>query len=214
MDAQPLDDDLVDRLTRVQAATGILEDELRLASIALQLLPVGREHRTPEADRPIREWLQPEDRARQCRLATTALADEGNDLTGRELEVDTIDGEHIPATSPAAGVADLHSLDTEQRLAHSLMHAASQPGSSSRSSTSAVADSAARDRATRMEWAARRNRRRCRRGRREGPSGAKTRSFDLQSWGKAAASPLVYGCLALCKHPFGGPELLPLDRRT
>ncbi len=97
VDADPLGDRLVDRVTRVQRARRVLEDHLHPAPERPQRRRTLRDRRTVEHDRAGRHPLEAEDRADQRRLAAPRLADEGEHLAAPDVEVDAVDGVHEPA---------------------------------------------------------------------------------------------------------------------
>ena len=80
-------EDAVDLEDRVVRAEGILEDALHVAVIALQPPALeGGDVGPFERDRAVRDRRQPEDHLPDGRFPAAALADQGDDLAGPEIE--------------------------------------------------------------------------------------------------------------------------------
>ena len=115
LDEQGLVDDRRDLLARVERLVGVLEDhlhpaaQLAAAALALDLGAV-------EAHRPADRGLEPEQRPRQGRFATTRLADDAEDLAAPPLERDPVER---PGDAPAGAELDLQVPGLEQRGRHS-----------------------------------------------------------------------------------------------
>ena len=88
LDAQPLGDRLVDRLARVERAGRVLEDHLHLraGTVGARAVVVA-DRLAAEADLARARALEPEDRARERRLAAARLADEREHLARADGEV-------------------------------------------------------------------------------------------------------------------------------
>ena len=91
LDAHALGHRLVDRLAGVERAGRVLEDHLHLAAVRAQRAPVVAQRLPAQRHRPRGRALEPDDRARERRLAAARLAHEGDDLAGAHREVDAVD---------------------------------------------------------------------------------------------------------------------------
>src|SRR5215207_4981780 len=92
MDFDAFRDRGTDRHPGIEAAVGILENDLHPATKLAQRRPIEREHVGPlEHRRTRRRLLQPDDRASHRRLAAPALADECQRLAAADLERDAVD---------------------------------------------------------------------------------------------------------------------------
>ena len=107
MDAQPLGDDLVDRLARVQAPARILEDQLSLVVVRFSRLRSSRSVALEGATAPSLDGCSPRIVRASVVLPHTALADESDDLARAQFEVDAVDGEDLAAAAMPRRIGDL-----------------------------------------------------------------------------------------------------------
>ena len=97
VDHERLADDVADGHARVERCVRVLEDDLHLAANVAQLPPRQvRDVTTVELDLARRRISQPDQRAREGRLATPGLADEPERLPGVDRQIDAVDGMDVP----------------------------------------------------------------------------------------------------------------------
>ena len=107
LDAQSFGDRFVDRLTGIERARRILEDHLHLAPVAAQRGVVVLEGRAAKPHLTFHGLLETEDRAGERRLPAAGLADERENLSGLDVEVDAVDGAGDRALPPREADVDV-----------------------------------------------------------------------------------------------------------
>src|SRR5690606_23661072 len=114
VDAQALGDRVVHRVPGVERAAGVLEHQLHAPAVRLER-PAGVLQRPAvEGDPAPGGPHQAEQRAGQRRLAAARLADQGDDLTGADVEVDAVHGTGTRRAAPS-GEGDPQVPGAQQR---------------------------------------------------------------------------------------------------
>src|SRR5204863_6507923 len=95
-----------------------------------------------EHDLPLGGLLEPQNQARERGLSRSGLADERDDLSGRDREVHAADGPHLARWTPgrAAGDAErlVDALHLDERRGHAAPSSASTPWPRKRTTCSAI----------------------------------------------------------------------------
>jgi hypothetical protein len=93
MNVEGFADDGFDGEARVEGTGRVLEDHLKVASLATQGTPFeGCQINSIEADAPTGGFEEPHDGTAECGFAAAAFADQSQGFTGRQLKVDTVNG--------------------------------------------------------------------------------------------------------------------------
>ncbi len=109
---------------RVVRAERVLEDTLYVGVVRLQRSAAERgDVHAVEDDVPAGDLEEPEDHLPDGRLAAAALADEGDDLAGVDVEADVPDREELTAAESADAVRLAAGVDPQHQAA-AFQHAA------------------------------------------------------------------------------------------